>query len=76
MEKQTFTPDDDFNDEVAQFEQWLAEEFKALEIPELSDEELRLLTEDQKIDLIKSLYVAKRELEEEIEWHEEESGHE
>ena len=51
MEKQTFTPDDDFNDEVAQFEQWLAEEFKALEIPELSDEELRLLTEDQKIDL-------------------------
>jgi hypothetical protein len=76
MEKQQFTPGEDFDNEIAAFLQWLAEDTKAKEIPEMSDEELRLLTEDQKIDLIKSLYVAKRELEEEIEWHEEESGHE
>jgi hypothetical protein len=76
MEKQQFTPDEDFNNEVAAFEQWLAEELATKEIPEMSDEELRLLTPDEKIDLIKSLYAIRRKLQEEIEWNEEESGHE
>ena len=79
MDKVTFTPDDDFNDEVAQFKQWLEEDQLLKKLPELSDDELLLLTSEEKIALIKTLYVLRRKLQDTIDWYEsdeEESGHE
>jgi hypothetical protein len=79
MEKVTFTPEDDFNDEVAQFKQWLEQDQLVEKIVEMTDEELNLLTPDQKIEVIKKLYAVRRKLQDTIDWYEsdeEESGHE
>ena len=79
MQNPEFTPGEDFDKEVAAFEQWLAQDQLSTQHVDMSDDDLRLLSEDDKIALIKSLYAHISKQQETIDWYEgddDESGEE
>ena len=76
MEKQEFTPDEDFNEAMIEFEQWLAQDRLPTQHIDMSDDDLRLLSTDELIALIRAKDQHISKLIDEIEWNEEESGHE
>ena len=69
-------PDDDFNEVVEEFEQWLAQDQHPTQHINMSDDDLRLMSPDELIALIRAKDRHISKLIEEIEWNEEESGHE
>lgn len=75
----TFTPGEDFDDEMEDFERWLAEDRESKQHIDMSDDDINLLSEDEKTALIKSQAQLIRKLQDTIDWYEadeEESGHE
>lgn len=72
MEKQVFTPEDDFKE----IEQWLAQDRQPTQHIDMSDDDLRLLSTDKLIALIRAKDQHISKLIDDLEWHEEESGHE
>lgn len=72
MEKQIFTSEDDFKE----IEQWLAQDQLPTQHINMSDDDLRLLSTDELIALIRAKDQHISKLIDDLEWHEEESGHE
>jgi len=64
-----FTPGDDFNKEVEQFEQWLAQDKQPTQHIDMSDD-LWLLAPFELISLIKAKDEQITKLMDEIQWHE------
>ena len=65
--------------ELEEIEQWLAQDQLSTQHVDMSDDDLRLLSEDDKIALIKSLYAHISKQQETIDWYEgddDESGEE
>ena len=76
---ENLTPGEDFDKEVAQFEQWLAEDRQSKQHIDMTDDDINLLSEGEKTALIKSQGELIRKLQDTIDWYEadeEESGHE
>jgi hypothetical protein len=79
MENIELTPDEDFNEVMLEFEQWLAQDRLPTQHIDMSDDDINLLSEDEKTALIKSQAELIRKLQDTIDWYEadeEESGHE
>jgi hypothetical protein len=76
MQNPEFTPDEDFNEAIVEFEQWLAQDRQPTQHINMSDDDLRLLSTDELIALIRAKDQHISKLMDDIEWHEEESGHE
>lgn len=76
---ENLTPGEDFDKEVAQFEQWLAEDQQPTQHIDMTDDDINLLSEDEKTALIKNMAEFIRKQQDTIDWYEadeEESGHE
>jgi hypothetical protein len=73
------TPGEDFDKEVAQFEQWLAQDQQSKQHIDMSDDDIRLMSVDEMIALIKSQAQLISKQQDTIDWYEadeEEAGHE
>lgn len=79
MSKQELTPDEDFNEAMIEFEQWLAQDRLPTQHIDMSDDDLRLMSPDEMIALIKSQAQLISKQQKTIDWYEddeEEAGHE
>ena len=79
MENIELIPDDDFNEAMLEFEQWLAEDRLPTQHIDMSDDDLRLLSPEEMIALIRAKDQHICKLQDTIDWYEadeEESGHE
>ena len=70
MEKQQFTPGEDFENELAAFLQWLAQDQQPTQHIDMSDDDLRFMSPDLMIALIKNMAEFIRKQQETIDWYE------
>ena len=70
-----FTPGEEFDEEVADYLQWLEEDGQPTKHIDMSDDDIRLLTDDQKIALIKAQFVHIKELQDELDHYYEDTDY-